>query len=117
MVQNNLILDKSFVFALNIIKYCELLQQQRKFVIANQLVRSGTSIGALVREAQNAASIADFCHKMKIAGKEAEETEYWFLLCKSSANHPPPGCLLTEIVSLKKILGKILSTVKKRNPK
>ncbi len=117
MAQKNAVLEISFSFALNIIKYCELLEQQRKFVIANQLMKAGTSVGASIREAQNAESVADFCHKIKIAGKEAEETEYWLLLCESSENYPNPGGLLSEIAGIKKILGKIISTTKKRIPK
>ena len=77
----NLIVDLTFDFALNIIKYVEQLDKERKYVIANQLLKSGTSIGANVREAQNSESKADFIHKMKIAAKEADETEYWLLLC------------------------------------
>ena len=80
----NLIVDLTFEFALKIIKYVELLERNRKYVIARQLLRSGTSIGANVREAQNAESKADFIHKFKIAAKESDETEYWLLLCKGS---------------------------------
>lgn len=75
-VSKNLILSLSFEFALEIIKYCEILEEKRKFVIATQLLKSGTSIGANVKEAQNAESKNDFIHKLKIALKEAEETEY-----------------------------------------
>lgn len=109
-----MVLELSFSFALSIIDYCELLDKHNKYVISRQLLKSGTSIGASVREAQNAESLADFCHKMKIASKEAEETEYWLLLCQSSANYPTSGGLLNDILSLKKILGKIISSVKKR---
>ena len=56
--------------------------------MANQLFKSGTSIGSNVREAQNAESKADFIHKMKIAAKEADETEYWLGLCNESKNYP-----------------------------
>ncbi|MBK7094221.1 MAG: four helix bundle protein [Saprospiraceae bacterium] len=86
--KGNVIVEKSFGFALRIIEFTELLESQRKYVIANQLLKSGTSIGANIREAQNAESKADFIHKMKIAGKEADETEYWLLLCKFSKTHP-----------------------------
>jgi four helix bundle protein len=78
----NIILELTFNFALSIIKYAESLQKNHKFVIANQLLKSGTSIGANVREAQNAESKGDFIHKLKIASKEADDTEYWLLLCK-----------------------------------
>jgi four helix bundle protein len=58
------------------VKYAELLEGRKKYVISNQIIRSGTSIGANVKEAQNAESKADFIHKMKIALKEADENEY-----------------------------------------
>ena len=70
--QKNIIMTKSFEFAIEIIRFCDELEKDRKFVIANQLLKSGTSIGAQVREAQNAESKADFIHKFKIAAKEAD---------------------------------------------
>ena len=72
--KENIVVDKSFRFALKIIEYCEILEDNKKFVIARQLLRSGTSIGANIREAQNAESKVDFVHKIKIAAKEADET-------------------------------------------
>ena len=75
--KENLIVNLTFEFALDIIEFVEELESQRKFVIANQLLKSGTSIGANVREAQNAESKADFIHKLSISLKEANETEYW----------------------------------------
>jgi four helix bundle protein len=84
----NIIVEKTLEFSLLIIEYAELLESKRKFVIANQILKSGTSIGANVREAQNAESKADFIHKMKIAAKEAAETEYWLLLCQLSKTYP-----------------------------
>jgi len=74
--KDNVIIKLTFQFALDIIKYCEILQENKKFVIANQLLKSGTSIGANIREAQNAESKADFIHKFKISAKEIEETTY-----------------------------------------
>lgn len=65
--------DKSIDVALLTIEYCDLLQEQRKHVIARQLLKSGTSIGANIHEAQNAESKADFVHKIKIATKELEK--------------------------------------------
>lgn len=82
MKRENVITAKSVDFALEIIKYCDNLEAVRKFVVARQLLRSGTSIGANVHEAQNAESCADFIHKMKIAAKEIEETKYWLLYAK-----------------------------------
>lgn len=80
LIETNPILKLSFEFSLMIIQYCEALEENKKYVIARQLLKSGTSIGANAIEAQNAESRADFIHKMKIAAKEAEETQYWLLL-------------------------------------
>lgn len=108
----NLILDKSLEFALTIIEYCEGIQANKKYVISNQLLKSGTSIGANIREAQNAESKADFIHKLKIAAKEAEETEYWLILCERSKNYPSVNSMMTEIRSIILILAKIITTAK-----
>jgi len=108
----NLIVDITFEFALNIIEYCELLESKKRWNLANQLFRSGTSIGANVREAQNGESKADFIHKLKIAAKEADETEYWLLICKKSKNYPDPDELLEAIISIQKVISKIISTSK-----
>ena len=76
MERENIIVTKTVDFSLEIIiAFCEVLESNRKFVISNQLLKSGTSIGANVHEAQNAESRADFIHKMKIAAKEVEETK------------------------------------------
>ena len=110
--KDNLIVNLTFQFALEIIKFTEQLQQKKKFNLANQLFKSGTSIGANVNEAQGCESKADFIHKMKIAYKEAEETRYWLELCDKSENYPSPGKLLEDIVSILKVIGKIISTSK-----
>ncbi len=110
--KENVIVEKSFRFALKVIQYCELLEENKKFVISRQLLRSGTSIGANVPEAQNAESKPDFIHKIKLAGKEADETEYWLLLCKNSPSYPFEDKLLTDVGGLIKILSKIISTSK-----
>ncbi|MES2590542.1 MAG: four helix bundle protein [Bacteroidota bacterium] len=111
--KENLIVDLSFKFSLEIIEYTELLELKRKYNLANQLFKSGTSIGANIREAQNAESKADFIHKVKIAAKEAEETEYWLLLCKHSKTYPECDSLLMQVQSLLKICGKIITSSKK----
>ena len=77
MSGRNVVLEKSFEFALRIIYFSELLESKRKYVIAKQILKSGTSIGANIREAQSAESKADFIHKLKISDKEVIETEYW----------------------------------------
>jgi len=76
-IEQNLILKLSFDFALLIITFFERLDSEKKYVIARQLLKSGTSVGANALEAQNGESKADFIHKFKIAAKEAEETRYW----------------------------------------
>ena len=85
--RENVIVNKSVRFALSVIRYCEVLEHDRKYVIAKQLMRSGTSIGANIFEAQNAESRADFVHKLKIAAKEASETLYWLILCEQSDSY------------------------------
>ncbi len=113
-LQDNLIIDKTFQFALSILKFTQLLQEQRHFVLSNQQLRSGTSIGANVREAQNAESKIDFIHKFKIAAKEADETEYWLLLCREISNVDLIASLLAEIKIIQKIITKIVATTKKQ---
>lgn len=101
MMKRNEIIDVSFEFAIQIVSYCETLEQNKKFVVANRLLKSGTAIGANVREAPNAESILDFLHKMKLAAKEAEETEYWLLRCNRSENYPSTSDLLLKMNSIK----------------
>jgi len=85
-MKNNIILDKSFDFAVSIFNlYKYLVDQHKEFVLSKQILRSGTAIGSLIREAQHAESKADLTHKLSIALKEANETEYWlFLLYKTN---------------------------------
>jgi len=116
LFDKNPILKLSFDFSLHIIAYCELLQSDKKFVVSNQLLRSGTSIGANVMEAQNAESKADFIHKMKIAAKEADETFYWLMLCDYSEVYPECKNLLVALDSISKVLNKILATSKRKSP-
>jgi four helix bundle protein len=111
--KENQVLNLAFEFALKIIEYSESLEERRRFNMANQLFRSGTSIHANIREAQNAESKPDFIHKMKLAAKEAEETEGWLLLCQYSPSYPAPNDLLDKILSILKLLNKIIGTSKK----
>ncbi|WP_378179656.1 four helix bundle protein [Aquimarina sp. SS2-1] len=104
--KDNIILIKSFAFAIKIVEYDEELETLRKFVLANQLLKSGTSIGANIKEAQNAESKKDFIHKMKIAIKEADETEYWLFICDAIKNYPESK----HLESIIKILNKIISS-------
>ena len=114
--KENLIVDKSIAFSLDVIKYCQLLESSRKFVIARQLLRSGTSIGANILEAQNAESKNDFIQKMKIAAKEASESLYWLILCEKSeeSGYPFDQNLKTNIHEIIRILSKIISSSKQK---
>ncbi|HNF48553.1 MAG TPA: four helix bundle protein [Chitinophagales bacterium] len=112
--KENIILKLTFEFSISIIEFTENLETNRRFVIANQLLKSGTSIGANVKEAQNAESKADFIHKIKIAMKEVEETEYWLELCHYSKNYPNTTDLQTKLKSIKLILAKIITTSKNK---
>lgn len=108
----NVIVDLAFEFALRIIDYTEVLESKKKYNLANQLFKSGTSIGANVNEAQCCESRADFIHKMKIAAKEAEETKYWLSLCTHAHSYPNPGDLPERLQAIIKILTKIIATSK-----
>lgn len=112
MEKKNAILEKSFAFALLIIDYTEEMELQKKYVLSRQLLRSGTSIGANIREAQSCESRADFIHKLKIAAKEADETEYWLLLCKHSKSCPFNESLLPILEEIQKLLSRIISSSK-----
>ena len=84
-MKENIVKEKSYKFALRVINtYKFLSDEKREFVLSKQMLRSGTAIGALVREAEHAQSRADFIHKMNISLKEANETEYWLMLLKDS---------------------------------
>ncbi|WP_268848416.1 four helix bundle protein [Flavobacterium aestivum] len=112
--KENVIVTLTFKFALEIIKYCESLQENKKFVIANQLLKCGTSVGANIREAQNAESKADFIHKFKISAKEIEESFYWLELCKFSDNYPNVDTLIDQLTNISRIVNKIIITSKQK---
>ncbi|MGB9745431.1 MAG: four helix bundle protein [Bacteroidales bacterium] len=111
--EENIIIEKYFQFALKTVAFCELLEEKRKYVVSRQLLKSGTSIGANICEAQNAESKDDFIHKVKIAAKEADETEYGLLICKFSPTNPFDEQLLIDNQELIKILSKIISSSKR----
>ncbi len=110
--KENLIVKLSFEFALDIIKLSDTLYAQKKIVLMNQVLKSGTSIGANIREAQNAESKLDFIHKMKIAVKEADETYYWLELMNQSEGYPVVVVLIEKCEVIIKILSKIISSSK-----
>lgn len=113
--KENIIVNKTIDFSVNIINYCEFLESKRKYVVANQLLKSGTSIGANVFEAQNAESKADFIHKMKIAAKEASESLYWMILCERITSYEFNAALKEELSQVIMILSKIISSSKTNN--
>lgn len=112
-IEKNLVLRLGFNFSLSIIEYSEVLEVNKKYVIARQLLKSGTSIGANIMEAQHAESKADFIHKFKIAAKEGEETEYWLLLYQHAKNYPDCNELLLNIHELNRVVGRIISSAKR----
>jgi four helix bundle protein len=112
-VKANPLMTKSFNLALSIIKFTQKLTEASHFIIANQLLKSGTSVGANIREAQSPESRNDFVHKLKIAAKEADETEYWLLLCKESPLLPDPENLATEVNEIQRMLSASINTVRR----
>jgi four helix bundle protein len=91
-MKENIVREKSFAFALRAVKLARYLQAEKKeYVLSKQVLRSGTAIGALVREAEHAESKADFTHKMNIALKEANETQYWLELLFQSETIDRPS--------------------------
>ena len=110
----NIIRDKSFAFALRIVKLYKFLIEKKEFVLSKQLLRSSTAIGALVRETEHAESKADFIHKMAIAQKEANETDYWLdLLYKSDyLSKEQFQSIISDIKELNKIIASIIITSK-----
>jgi len=111
-IDGNPILKLTLEFSVMIINYCEDLRHNNKYVISNQLARSGTSIGANCFEAQNGESKVDFIHKIKIAAKEADETQYWLLICDASDSYPDCTMLTNKLIEIQKVLNKIISTTK-----
>ncbi|UXE69193.1 MAG: four helix bundle protein [Chryseotalea sp. WA131a] len=84
-MKENIVKNKSFGFAVRIVKlYQYLCEQKKEFILSKQLLRSGTSVGAMIREAEHAESKLDFKHKMAIAQKEINETIYWLELLKTT---------------------------------
>ncbi len=110
--RENLIVQLTTDFAVKVIAFHFKVKKAGVTPMATQLFRSGTSIGANIREAQNAESKNDFVHKMKIAAKEADETEYWLEICERSPLMPDPTELKSEIASICRVLTKIIATSK-----
>lgn len=113
----NVIQAKSYAFAIRIVKlYKFLVEDKKERVLSKQLLRSGTSVGAMVEEAIGAESDADFRHKLKIAYKECRETNYWIRLLKDTEylNEKQAESTLLDSIELIKILTKILKTTSEK---
>ncbi len=121
MTDNSPLKNKSFAFAVRIVNlYKYLSSNKQEYVLSKQLLRCGTAIGALVREAEQAESKADFIHKLAIALKEANETEYWILLLRETDYLTPKESesILNDLKELLKLLTSIIKTTKQKlNPK
>jgi four helix bundle protein len=102
----NVLREKSYAFALQIVETSkELNEKKKEYVLSKQLLRSGTSIGAMVRESEYGQSKADFINKLSVALKEANETDYWLSLLKDSGylnseKHSTLSSLCTEIIKI-----------------
>ena len=117
-MSNNAIKEKSFEFALRIVKmYKYLTEKKSEYVLSKQVLRSGTSVGANIREAEQAQSPADVIHKLNIALKEANETEYWIELLFQSEyiEEEHYKSIIADCGEINKILISIIKTMKKKN--
>lgn len=120
MKRDNIILEKSYAFALRIVKLSQFLVSEKKeFVMSRQILKSGTSIGANAEEAVGGQSEKDFYAKFTIAYKEARETKYWIRLLKDSEiiEKNLADSLLSDIEEILKIIGKIQTTIRNKQLK
>ncbi|MDL2265719.1 four helix bundle protein [Parabacteroides sp. OttesenSCG-928-G21] len=118
-MRRNVIKEKSFKFAVRIVELYKFLSERNEYVLSKQLLRSGTSVGANVRESINAQSSADFIHKLSIAQKECDESIYWLeLLYKTNfISENEFNSFFNEASELLRILRSIILTTKQRyNP-
>jgi four helix bundle protein len=117
-MKENILLTKSYSFALRIVKLSQyLVQEKKEFVLSKQILRSGTSIGANIEEANQAESKADFIHKLSISNKEAFETHYWLRLLRDSdyLTDKLAESLLNDCDEVQKLLVSSIKTAKKAN--
>ena len=117
MKRDNLVVDKSFAFAVRVVKlYAFLTGEKKEYVLAKQILRSGTSVGANIEEAVGAQSDKDFLAKMTIAYKEARETLYWLRLLHATdfLTEAMFQSLANDVDEICKIIGRIQITLKKR---
>ena len=111
-MSKSILRDKSYAFAIRIVKLSQFLQAEKKeFVLSKQILRSGTAIGALIREAEFAQSKADFINKMNVALKEANETEYWLCILKDT-DYLEEKLFMSLQKDSKELIAMLVSTVK-----
>ncbi len=116
-MKENIIKIKSFAFSLRIVRlYQFLIESKREFILSKQLLRSGTAIGALVRESEHAESKADFIHKLSIALKEANESAYWLDLLHQS-DYIDKNDFETYKIEVEEILRLLISIIKSSKQK
>lgn len=113
----NVVREKSFEFAVEVVILCRQLKENREYVLSNQLLRSGTSIGANIREAEHAVSTRDFLNKLSIALKEANETRYWLELIErvTIAGDYPIQRTLLLIDEILRLLISIIKSLKQKS--
>lgn len=113
-MDDNLIRKKSYQFGLRIVKLSKYLQVKKEYIMSNQILRSGTSIGANAYEAKYAQSRADFVSKMSISLKEASETQYWIDILHDSGyiNDSQYQSLIFDVVEIIKLLTSAINTTK-----
>ena len=119
-MDNNLIVDKSFQFAIRTVNlYKHLCTQRKEYTLSKQLLRSGTSIGANVTESQQAQSDADFLSKLNIALKETSETKYWLKLLQATdyLTEKEANSMLADCTELEKLLVSIIKKLKEKGKK
>lgn len=115
-MKKNIVKEKSFSFAIRIVRlYKHLIERKREYILSKQLLRSGTAIGALVRESEHAESNADFIHKMSVALKETNETEYWLLMLHQTdfVSDKEFKSIHADVEELLRLLISIIKTSKK----
>jgi four helix bundle protein len=116
--RKSILKDKSFLLAIRIVRLNQQLTEMKKeYILSKQLLRSGTAIGALIREAQNAESSKDFIHKLSISQKECDESVYWFELLKATEyiNEQEFESLNNDAIELLKMLQSSIITSKQNH--
>jgi four helix bundle protein len=114
-MRENAVRTKSFLFAVRVVRLCQYLQREKlEWVLSKQLLRSGSGVGALIREAEHAESRSDFRHKMGVAQKEINETLYWLELLKATnyLNDTQFDSVNKDAVELIKLITSILKSSK-----